>query len=203
MQILVATKNPAKFETYGSIVKRAGFKVLSLSDFPRVAEPEIEEDRHSLHENAKKKAASYARAYNKTTVSSDEGLCVENFRPEWNEIIRLEPRRLGTGTRVCDEAVIEWYNEKLEAIGGSSPAYHMLTMAVANPSGKVECSQFRLNFLFCKRESHFPPVREGYPLDSQSRSLTCERFLSELPYGADWPIKEMIRFVSDSVGKLA
>jgi hypothetical protein len=50
------------------------------------------------------------------------------------------------------------------------------------------------------RGENFPPIREGYPLDSQSKSVKFGKFISELSADErleDMPIKEMVEFLRE------
>jgi XTP/dITP diphosphohydrolase len=73
-KILVATGNPGKISELRAMLD---FDVewLGLSDFPGIGE--IEEDGTTFAENARKKAAGYAKATGLWTIADDSGLVVD------------------------------------------------------------------------------------------------------------------------------
>ena len=73
-KILVATTNPGKIVEIGAMLD-ADVQWLSLADLPPMAE--IEEDGTTFAENARKKAAGYAKAAGLWTLADDSGLVVD------------------------------------------------------------------------------------------------------------------------------
>ena len=73
-EILVATGNPGKIAEIGAMLD-ADVRWLGLADLPPMAE--IEEDGSTFVENARKKAAGYAKAAGLWTLADDSGLVVD------------------------------------------------------------------------------------------------------------------------------
>jgi XTP/dITP diphosphohydrolase len=73
-EILVATGNPGKIVEIRAMLE-ADVRLLGLSDLPPMAE--IEEDGTTFAENARKKAAGYAKAADLWTLADDSGLVVD------------------------------------------------------------------------------------------------------------------------------
>ena len=73
-EILVATGNPGKIAEIGAMLD-ADVRWLGLADLPPMAE--IEEDGLTFAENARKKAAGYAKATGFWTLADDSGLVVD------------------------------------------------------------------------------------------------------------------------------
>jgi XTP/dITP diphosphohydrolase len=73
-KILVASTNPGKSAELRAMLD-ADVEWLSLSDFEGIAE--IEEDGATFAENARKKAAGYAKATGLWTIADDSGLVVD------------------------------------------------------------------------------------------------------------------------------
>jgi len=73
-EILVATGNPGKIAEIGAMLD-AEVRWLSLADLPPMAE--IAEDGLTFAENARKKAAGYAKATGLWTLADDSGLVVD------------------------------------------------------------------------------------------------------------------------------
>jgi len=74
LKILVATTNPGKVAELKAMLE-ADVEWLSLSDFDNVTE--IKEDGDTFAENARKKAAGYAKATGLWTIADDSGLVVD------------------------------------------------------------------------------------------------------------------------------
>jgi XTP/dITP diphosphohydrolase len=73
-EILIATGNPGKIAEIGAMID-ADVRWLSLADLPPMAE--IEEDGTTFAENARKKAAGYAKKTGLWTLADDSGLVVD------------------------------------------------------------------------------------------------------------------------------
>ena len=73
-EILVATGNPGKIVEIRAMLE-ADVRWLGLADLPPM--PEIEEDGGTFTENARKKAAGYAKATGLCTLADDSGLVVD------------------------------------------------------------------------------------------------------------------------------
>ena len=73
-KILVASTNPGKIAELKAMLE-ASVQWLSLLDFDDI--DEIEEDGETFAENARKKAAGYARATGLWTIADDSGLVID------------------------------------------------------------------------------------------------------------------------------
>ena len=73
-KILVATTNPGKITELRACLG-SDIRWMSLADFKDIAE--VEEDGQTFAENARKKAASYAKATGLWTIADDSGLVVD------------------------------------------------------------------------------------------------------------------------------
>ncbi len=206
MKILIATGNPAKVATYAQVVRIAGFEPISLRDLENFEKPDVKEDAQTREENSLRKSSSVAKAAGYITIATDEGFSVERYSSEWNKIIDMEPRRLGTGARCTDQGVIGWHNEKLEQVGGWSHAKFDLALSVVGKDGQGFVQNFVYPTILHKRGENFPSIKEGYPLDSQSKDPLTGKFISELTdeeYSKCFPMQEMAQFLKASVEKLS
>ena len=201
MDILIATQNPAKVLAYGQSIKMTGHNlitkdlILNISDWP-----DVPETHDSLEMNALHKALTMAKFSNYVTFASDEGFSVEYYTKELNELLRIEPRRIGHGRRLSDVEVVEWHNEQLKKVGGWSPARFTLAIALATPDGKTFVKSFPYNIKFYERGDNFPMIREGWPLDSQSKSIKLDKFVSELTEAErldDMPLRDISYFIRE------
>jgi XTP/dITP diphosphohydrolase len=74
MEIVVATRNPHKFQEIRQIL--AGLPV-TLRTAAELGAPEVEEDEPTLEGNALKKARAVAAATDRVAIADDTGLIVE------------------------------------------------------------------------------------------------------------------------------
>jgi XTP/dITP diphosphohydrolase len=77
MRLLVATTNPGKIREIRGILAGAPADLVTLADFPGVAEPE--ETGATFMENARLKAMYYADATGLPSVADDSGLEIDAF----------------------------------------------------------------------------------------------------------------------------
>jgi XTP/dITP diphosphohydrolase len=75
MQLLIATRNPAKLAEIWALFSVPGLAVVSALDVPDA--PEVEEDQPTLEGNAVKKAVTLARHTGGWALADDTGLEVE------------------------------------------------------------------------------------------------------------------------------
>jgi XTP/dITP diphosphohydrolase len=75
MKLLVASTNPGKLREIRGILAGAPAEIVTLEDFPAVAEPE--ETGATFAENARTKALHYSRLIGLPTVAEDSGLEIE------------------------------------------------------------------------------------------------------------------------------
>ena len=76
-RLVIATRNADKVREIWDILKMGGWELLSLLDFPTVAE--IEEDGRTLLENALKKARTCFRETGIASLADDTGLEVDSL----------------------------------------------------------------------------------------------------------------------------
>lgn len=72
MQILLATRNPGKMDEFGTLLLGLPFEVIGLDRFANVSD--VEETGTTFAENARIKAAGYARQTGVHTIADDSGL---------------------------------------------------------------------------------------------------------------------------------
>lgn len=80
MRLVLATTNPGKLREIHHVLDGAGLELLTLSDFPAVAEPG--ETGTTFFENARLKARYYAAHTGELTVAEDSGLVVDGLDGE-------------------------------------------------------------------------------------------------------------------------
>lgn len=111
MDILIATKNPGKFKEIFKFLRLPRVKLFSLSDFPRMKDPE--ETGKTFKDNALIKAKYYAEKFNLATIADDGGLEIEVFNGEPG----VKSRRWLDGVReATDEELIDYCLEKMKEV---------------------------------------------------------------------------------------
>src|SRR5438105_12992132 len=75
MRLLVATTNPHKVNEIRRLLEGAPIEIVTLDRWPLLAAPE--EAGRTFEENARAKAAYYARATGERTVAEDSGLEID------------------------------------------------------------------------------------------------------------------------------
>lgn len=80
MRLVVATTNPGKVREIHHVLNGADLELLSLADFPPIAEPE--ETGATFFDNARLKALYYAAHTRELTVAEDSGLVIDGLDGE-------------------------------------------------------------------------------------------------------------------------
>ena len=161
MQILVGTRNPAKFDRYNTILQHIpALEVCSLNEIQ--LELTVEEDGMTAGENARKKARAYADAAHMPTLSVDEALYFPEL-PE-GEQPGVYVRRYA-GKEATDEEMLALYVEKVKQIPPQKrEAIWVYAICLALPYAEEICDQVNIKAVFT--ETPRPPLLPGYPLSS-------------------------------------
>lgn len=77
MKLIIATKNKGKLAEFKQLLAGLPYEVLSLADYPEIAD--IEETGETFAENAAIKAEAVARATGELALADDSGLAVDTL----------------------------------------------------------------------------------------------------------------------------
>ena len=153
--LIVATQNKKKLQEIKKILGDLRFRIVSLSDFPRI--PRIIENGATFRENAIKKAIASARFYGRLSMGEDSGLCV-------NALAGAPGVRSArfSGAGKSDEK----NNRKLLKMLFGLPmkdrgAHYMCAIALADPSGLIGVVQSRCS----GRIAYEPAGTSGFGYD--------------------------------------
>jgi len=114
-KLLIATSNKGKFLELSEPLKGYGFEILSLSDFPKVSEPEEPHDTYLL--NSQAKAEYYFNLFDVDFVLADDsGLEVEALKGK----LGVLTRRYGLGKEASDEDWLEYFLESMSSFEDES-----------------------------------------------------------------------------------
>ena len=131
-KLLIATRNPGKFNELSAILDGVPFTLVSLTQAQ--VDEDVEETGSTLEENATLKAVTYARLSGLPTLADDSGLEVE--------ALGGEPGPLSSryaGEQATDAQRIAFLLKKLENIPEERRnARFRCVIAIARPSDPVE-----------------------------------------------------------------
>lgn len=132
LEVVIGTRNKSKLREIQEIYASIPLQWSNLTAYPQSTE--VEEDGQSFEENARKKAAEYARQTGHWVLAEDSGLCV----PALGGQPGIHSARFA-GEQGNDSA----NNQKLlQMLGGMTGekriAYYVCCAAVSNPAGEVQ-----------------------------------------------------------------
>lgn len=173
MELLFATKNPAKVKSYEKQLKKHGITLKSIKDLN--FELNIEESGKNSIENAYIKAKAYYEATKISTMGMDVSLMLEEL-PEEKQI-GTHIRRIN-GKYLSDEEAIEYYTNLTKEYGGKLTAKWVYGLVIYNEKGAKKYTYSKDNFYFIEKASE--KRNPGYPLDSISIIPEYNKYLVEL-----------------------
>ena len=173
MEVLFATKNPAKVKKYKEELEKNGIKLLTVNDID--VNISVEESGKNCVENAYIKAKSYFDATGITSIGMDNTLFIEEF-PE-NKQPGTHVRRVN-GKELSDEEMIEYYSNLVKEHGGKVTAKWVYGMVVYSENGYESFTWNKDEFYLVDKISE--KRNPGYPLDSMSIDKIINKYFVEL-----------------------
>lgn len=173
-EIIFATTNPAKIKQLGGVLAAIGINVRGISG--KSGLPRVQEDGASLQENARKKAAAYAKALGKTVLSMDNGLYFDGLPDA--EQPGTHVRRINGGAEASDEEMLRHYARFVEGLGGKVNGRWEYALCVATPDGGYRETTITSPRLFTANIS--PKMIAGYPLESTQIDPKSGKYISEM-----------------------
>jgi XTP/dITP diphosphohydrolase len=160
-QLLIGTKNPAKFSRYQKILQQfPELQLLSLADLQQI--PTVAEDGITAEANARKKAVTYATATGIATLSIDESLTIPALPPHEQPGVNV---RRYLGAEATDEQLLAIFLDKVKQLPPDRrTAVWIYAICLALPEGQTRCTQVELLKGLTDRPSL--PIIPGYPLSS-------------------------------------
>lgn len=159
MDILIATRNPGKFEEIRQRLAPLQARFLSPADLG-IEEDFDESSGQSYEENALGKARFYGRrAAEAVVVADDSGLVVNALAGE----LGVKTRRWGAGAEASDEEWLDFFMKRMESESDRSACF-VCAAAVKLPDGR--------EFVFTKStegtitQELMAPIKPGIPLSS-------------------------------------
>jgi len=172
MEVLFATRNPAKISYYAEELKKSGIQIYTLRD--KNVDFEVEETGKTAIENAILKAKTYYEKTNMKTIAIDDTLYIENISEEDQPGAKV--RRVG-GKELTDDEMLDHYTSLVRKYGGKLTAKWVKGVAIYDGSDLKTHVVEGQNFYFVPDVS--PIRRTGYPLDSITILPELNQYLSE------------------------
>ena len=173
MEVLFATKNPAKIKRYSQKLEERGIQVLTLQDID--INLKVEETGKNALENAYLKAKAYYDATRIISIGIDDTLFIEGLPDEKQPGTNV--RRVN-GKELSDDEMIQHYTNLVKEYGEKLIARWVYGIAIYNGSKSKQYTWSKENFYFVDKpcEKRNP----GYPLDSISVMPEYNKYFVEL-----------------------
>lgn len=110
-KLLIATKNPGKFNEIVGVLHGLPFEFLFLKDLPEDFS-DFDETGETFYENALGKARHFAGFSGLLTLAEDSGILIDAFPGEFG----VKTRRWGLGESASDEEWIEHFMKTMDGI---------------------------------------------------------------------------------------
>lgn len=136
-KLLLGTSNLAKINLYRSILADEKLRIFSLSDFPKLAGPNVEEGLDSLQDNAIAKARVFAKGSGIPALSDDTGI----FIPALGGEPGIAPRRWGglLPNSISDKDWLKFFLNQINPLEKNDlNCYKQHVSAIASPDGKID-----------------------------------------------------------------
>ena len=173
MKILLATTNAGKIAIYSAMFKKLGIKTVNLKDVN--IDIDVEENGKDELENAVIKAKAYHEITKLPVLANDSGLIIDKFKPEDQpgQFVRRH-----NGKELTDKELLNLYIEKINAVGGESPAHFNVALAIIDNDGALHSKMFYPKWHFINKPSKI--IMKGVPLNSIAFDFKSKKYLSEM-----------------------
>lgn len=157
MNLLVATKNPGKFnEICVMLGDLPEVQLLSLMDLG--IEEEFEEEGETFQENAIGKARFYAELSGLATVADDSGLLVDALPDE----LGVKTRRFGAGSEAGDAEWLEFFMNRMKDVESRKARFVCVAALVNGDEEQLFLGEVEGKIT----ETVEAPIKPGIPLSS-------------------------------------
>lgn len=173
MEVLFATKNPAKIKRYVNKLEQRGIKVLTLKDID--VKLEVEETGKNAIENAYLKAKSYYDATGIISIGIDDTLFIEGLSDEKQPGTNV--RRVN-GKELSDDEMIEYYTNLVKENGDKLVAKWVYGIVIYNGKEIKKYTWEKEQFYLVDKPSE--KRTQGYPLDSISVTPSNNKYFVDL-----------------------
>ncbi len=178
-KLLIATKNPAKFNDIKSSLSDLQFDFLSLKDIK--IDKEVEETGKTFEENAKKKALFYAKKTGLPTLADDGGIEIDSLNGEPG----IKTRRWINGIETTDEQLIKYTLIRMRQYKDRTAQLRAI-LCLALPNGKTHQVEGKIRGIIA--EKPYSKHKQGFPFDALLYFLDKRKYYYQLKYEDKIPI---------------
>lgn len=173
MDVIFATKNPAKVKKYKEELEKNGINLLTINDLD--IDIPIDENGKDCLENAYIKAKTYFDTTGRPSIGMDNSLFIEELPADKQPGTHV--RRIN-GKELTDDEMIEYYSGLVKEYGGRLTAKWVYGMVICDKNGKKEFTWSKDEFYFVDKINEKRNV--GYPLDSMSIDKKLNKYFVDL-----------------------
>lgn len=181
MQLLYATRNPAKLDAMRRRLEKIQIRLIGLNDLKEkgIVVPTVAEDGKTPLENARQKATAYYKALQMPVFSCDSGLYFENVPDEIQPGVHV---RTVNGIYLSDEQMLAYYSGLAKRYGTLTAKYKNAICLVMDENHIYEAMESSMEsepFLLTDTP-HSTIRKKGFPLDSLSVDIRTGQYFYDL-----------------------
>ena len=178
-ELLIATTNPGKFSQLRDALGALNLALVRPDDLRGSDGIKIEENGRTAQENARIKAATYARQLNRIALAMDNGLYLAGLVDEFQPGIYV--RRIyggGDYPRPSDREMLAYYSGLIAGLGGEADGHWEFAICIATPAGRIfETTLIEPRGFVSRPCSQIVP---GYPLESLQIDPKTGKYIAEM-----------------------
>lgn len=172
-KLLIATKNPAKFNDIKSSLSHLPIEFLSLNDI--AISESVEETEKTFEENARKKALFYAKKSGLLTLADDGGIEINALNGEPG----IKTRRWIDGKEASDEQLIKYTLIRMKKHKDRA-AQLRAVLCLAIPNGKTFEVEGKIKGIIAEKPYNI--YKEGFPFDALLYFPQQKKYYYQLKY---------------------
>lgn len=158
-KILIATSNPAKFDSYKNIINDFSDKIDVFSLYDLNISEKVEEDQDDIVKNAVKKALFYRNISNIPTLAIDESFFIDYLPKDKQPGLKV---RRCIGKTATDQELLNFYLDLIKDIPEDKRTARFISgIALVIDKDKIFTGTAEIEQFFSEKVF---PYRKGYPL---------------------------------------
>lgn len=178
-KLLIATRNPAKFNDIKSALKDLPFEFLNLNSFG--IKDNVSETGNTFEENAKKKALFYSKKSGLLTLADDGGIEIDVLNGEPG----VKTRRWIDNKESSDEQLIKYTVIRMKSHQDRS-AQLRAVLCLAKPTGKIYLVEGKIRGTIAQKP--YKKYKQGFPFDALLYFPDKEKYYYQLKYEQNNPV---------------
>ncbi|MBI2029554.1 non-canonical purine NTP pyrophosphatase [Candidatus Gottesmanbacteria bacterium] len=178
-KLLIATKNPAKFNDIKSALNDLHLEFINLNDIG--IKENVSETGKTFEENAKKKALFYAKKSGLLTLADDGGIEIDALNGDPG----VKTRRWIDGKQSSDEQLIKYTIIRMKRYKDRS-AQLRAVLCLATPKGKTYQVEGKIKGVIAQKP--YKSFKQGFPFDALLYFPDKRKYYYQLKYEEKNPI---------------